>query len=160
MAQWPLKEKVNGEKGCLCETVRSEAGTLCFRHVDCCGVVSSFSCVQFFCDPMDYSPPNSSEHGISQVRIMEWVSISFGEGNGTPLQYSCLENPMEGGAWQAAVHGILKSQTQLSDFTFTFHFHSLEKQMAIHSSVLAQRIPGKGEPGGLSSVGSHRVGHD
>ena len=71
------------------------------------------------------------------------------EGNGTPLQYSCLENPMDGGVWWAAVHGVTKSQTQLSDFTFTFHFHALEKEMATHSSVLAWRIPGTGEPGGL-----------
>ena len=85
---------------------------------------------------------------------------NFGEGNGTPLQYSCLENPMDGGAWWAAVHGVAKSRTQLSDFTFTFHFHALEKEMATHSSVLAWRIPGSGEPGGLPSMGSHRVGHD
>ena len=71
-----------------------------------------------------------------------------GEGNGTPLQYSCLENPMDGGAWWAAVHGVTKSRTRLSDFTFTFHFHALEKEMAPHSSVLAWRIPGTGEPGG------------
>ena len=83
-----------------------------------------------------------------------------GEGNGTPLQYSCLENPMDGGAWQAAVHGVAKSRTQLSDFTLTFYFHALEKEMATHSSVLACRIPGTGEPGGLPSMGSHRVGHD
>ena len=68
-----------------------------------------------------------------------------GEGNGTPLQYSCLENPMDGGAWWAAVHGVAKSRTRLSDFTFTFHFHALEKEMATHSSVLAWRIPGTGE---------------
>ena len=67
---------------------------------------------------------------------------------------------MDGGAWWAAVHGVARSQTQLSDFLFTFHFHSLEKEMATHSSVLAWRIPGTGEPGGLPSVGSHRVGHD
>ena len=84
----------------------------------------------------------------------------FGEGDGTPLQYSCLENPMDGGAWWAAVHGVAKSQTRLSDFTFTFHFHALQKEMATHSSVLAWRIPGTGEPGGLLSMGSHRVGHD
>ena len=78
---------------------------------------------------------------------------------GTPLQYFCLENPMDG-AWQAAVHGVAKSWTRLSDFTFTFHFHALEKEMATHSSVLAWRIPGMWEPGGLSSMGSHRVGHD
>ena len=67
---------------------------------------------------------------------------------------------MDKGAWQAAVHGVTKSQTRLSDFTFTLHFHALEKEMATHSSVLAWRIPGMGEPGGLPSLGSHRVGHD
>ena len=80
--------------------------------------------------------------------------------NGNPLQYSCLENPMDGRAWWAAVHGVTKSWTRLSDFTFTFHFHALEKEMATHSSVLAWRIPGMGEPGGLPSMGSHRVGQD
>ena len=84
----------------------------------------------------------------------------FGEGNGTPLQYSCLANHMEGGAWKAAVHGVAEGWTWLSDFTFTFHFHALEKEMATHSSILAWRIPGIGEPGGLPSLGSHRVGHD
>ena len=83
-----------------------------------------------------------------------------GEGNGTPLQYASLEKPMDGGAWQAAVHGAAKSQTRLSDFTFMFHFHALEKEMATHSSVLAWRIPGTGEPGGLPSMGLHRVGHN
>ena len=83
-----------------------------------------------------------------------------GEGDGTPLQYSCLENPMDRGAWWAADHGIAKRRTQLSDITFTFHFPALEKEMATHSSVLAWRIPGMGEPGGLPSVGSHRVEHD
>ena len=76
------------------------------------------------------------------------------------LQYSCLENPIDGGAWYAAVHGVAESQTRLSNFTVTFHFHALEKVMATHSSVLAWRIPGTGEPGGLPSMGSHRVGHD
>ena len=82
-----------------------------------------------------------------------------GEGNGNPLQYSCLENPMDRGAWWAAVHGVAKSWTRLSDFPFTFHFPALEKEMATHSSVLAWRIPGTEEPGGLPSMGSHRVGH-
>ena len=82
-----------------------------------------------------------------------------GKGNDTPLQYSCLENPMDEVAWWAAVHEVAKSRTQLSDFTFTFHFQALEKEMATHSSVLAWRIPGMGEPGGLPSMGSHRVGH-
>ena len=80
--------------------------------------------------------------------------------SGTPLQCSCLENPRDGGAWEAAVHGVAKSQTQLNHFTLTFHFHALEKEMAPHSSTLAWRIPGTGEPGGLPSMGSHRVGHD
>ena len=76
-----------------------------------------------------------------------------GEGNDTPLQYPCLENPMDGGAWWATVHGVVKSRTRLSHFTFTFHFHALEKEMATHSSVLAWRSPGTGEPGGLPSGG-------
>ena len=83
----------------------------------------------------------------------EGISVPLGnftgEGNGTPLQHSCLDNPMDGGAWWAAVHGVANSQTQLSDFTFTSHFHALEKEMATHSSVLAWRIPGTEEPGGL-----------
>ena len=94
---------------------------------------------------------------------LSWIqglSPPQGKGNGTPLQYSCLENPMEGGAWKAAVHGVAEGRTRLRDFTFTFHFHALEKEMAAHSSVLAWRIPGTGEPGGLPSMGSHRVRHD
>ena len=83
-----------------------------------------------------------------------------GEGDGTPLQYSCLENPRGGGAWWAAVHGVTKSRTRLSNFTFTLHFHALEKDMATHSSVLTWRIPGTGEPGGLPSMGSHSVRHN
>ena len=89
--------------------------------------------------------------------IVEYI---IGEGNGTPLQYSCLENPMDRGAWWAAVHGVARSRTRLSNFTFTFHFQALEKEMATHSSVLVWRIPGTAEPGGLPSTGSHRVGHD
>ena len=80
--------------------------------------------------------------------------VYAGEGNGTPLQYSCLENPMDGGAWWAAVHGIAKSRTRLSDFTFTFHFHALEKEMATNSCVLAWRIQGQ-----RSLVGCHLWGH-
>ena len=86
--------------------------------------------------------------------------INDREGNGTSLQYSCLENPMDRGAWKAAVHGVAEGRTLLRDFTFTFHLHALEKEMATHSSVLACRIPGTGEPGGLPSMGLHRVGHD
>ena len=89
--------------------------------------------------------------------------VIFPEGrnsDGTPLQDSCLENPMDGGAWWASVHGVAGSQMRLGDFTFTFHFHALEKEMATHSSGLAWRIPGTGEPGELPSMGSHRVRHD
>ena len=99
-----------------------------------------------------------------QKQTLTWnndvVDVHFGEGNGTPLQYSCLENLMDRGAWWAAVHGVAKNRTWLSDFTFTFHFHALEKEMATHSSVIAWRIPGMGEPGGLPSMESYRVGHD
>ena len=102
------------------------------------------------------------KYNCTQSRMTKIGEISYtnGKGNGTPLQYSCLENPMDGGAWWAAVHGVAKSRTWLSDFTFTFHFHALEKEMATHSSILAWRIPGTGEPGGLRSMGSHRVRHD
>ena len=128
-------------------------------------------------DPMDCSLPGSSIHGIFQAKVLEWGAIAFsgnagdtgsipgpgrfhmprgkyGEGNGTPLQYSCLENPMDGGAWKAAVHGVAEGRTRLSDFPFTFHFHALEKEMATHSSVLAWRIPGTG-----SLVGCRLWGH-
>ena len=97
---------------------------------------------------------------VRPISKFELTVHPLGEGNGTPLQYSCLENPMDGGAWKAAVHGVAEGRTQLSDFTFAFHFHTLEREMAAHSSVLAWRIPGMAEPGGLPSVGSHRVGHD
>ena len=86
--------------------------------------------------------------------------IYDGEGNGTPLQYSCLENPIDGGAWKAAVHAVAEGRTRLSDFIFPFHFHALEKEMATHFSILAWRIPGTEEPVGLPSMGLHRVRHD
>ena len=89
-----------------------------------------------------------------------WTVLRIGEGNGTALQYSCLENPMDEGAWWAAVHEVTKGRTRLSDFTFTFQFHALENKMATHSSVLAWRIRGMAEPGGLPSMGSHRVWHE
>ena len=103
-----------------------------------------------------------------RITFCFWAGVGEGCGLGphsglgfkTSCQYSCLENPMERGAWWASVHGVSKSQTRLSDFTFTFHFHALQKEMATHSSVLAWRIPGTEEPGGLPSLGSHRVGHD
>ena len=93
---------------------------------------------------------------IITIRLINTFHSYFG----IPLQYSCLENSMDGGAWWAAVHGVAKSQKRLSDFTFTFHFHALEKEMATHSSVLAWRIPGMAAPGRLESMGSLRVGHD
>ena len=83
-----------------------------------------------------------------------------GEANGNPLQYSCLENPRDRRAWWAAICGVAESRTRLSNFTFTFHFPALEKEMATHSSVLAWRIPGTREPDRLPSMGLHRVGHD
>ena len=117
-----------------------------------------------------YMYPWASLPAIPLPRAPSWAPCAIqqhptscficGEGNGTPLQCFCLENPMDGGAWKAAVHGVTKSQTRLSHFPFTFHFHALEKEMATHSSVLAWRIPGTGEPGGLPSMGSHRVRHD
>ena len=111
---------------------------------------------------MASGPIASQEIDVETVKdfILRASKITVGEGNGTPLQHSCLENPMDRGAWWAAVHGVAKSWTLLSNFTFTFHFPALEKEMATHSSVLAWRIPGTGEPGGLLSMGLHRVGHD
>ena len=93
-------------------------------------------------------------------RLWGHTELDTTEVNGTPLQYSCLENPMDGRPWKAAVHEVAKSQTRLNDFALTFQFHALEKEMATHSSILAWRIPGTGEPGGQPSMGSHRGGHD
>ena len=142
----------------------------------CYWIISGFSSVQFSCSVVsDYLWPHESQHarppcpsptpGVHPESMDYWklkraCSSSLREGNGTPLQYSCLENTMGGRAWWAAVHGVAKSQTWLSNFTFTFHFHALEKAMATHSSVLAWRVPGTAEPGGLPSMGSHRVRHD
>ena len=114
-----------------------------------------------FPTPGDLPDPGiEPESLMSPTLVGGFFTTSTTPGDGTPLQYSCLENPMDEGAWKAVVHGVAKSQTRLSDFTFTFHFHALEKEMATHSSVLAWRIPGTGEPGGLPSLGSHRVRHD
>ena len=101
---------------------------------------------------------NISQDIFNKFFLTDFIFKS--RGNGIPLQYSCLENPMDRGACWAAVHGVAESWTWLSDFTFTFHFHALEKEMATHSSILAWRIPGMAEPGGLSSMGSHRARHD
>ena len=92
--------------------------------------------------------PSSQGYGLPVVMD------GCGEVNGTQLQYSCLENLMDRGAWWGTVHGVAKSRTRLSEFTFTFHFHALEKEMTIYSSVLAWRIPWTGEPGGVQSMGS------
>ena len=105
--------------------------------------------------------PWGREESDTTERLHFLFSLScLGEGNGNPLQCSCLENPRDGGAWWAALHGVAKSRARLSDLTFTFHFQALEKEMATHSGILAWRIPGTGEPVGLPSMGSHRVGHD
>ena len=109
---------------------------------------------------MKLEPIIQSEVSQKEKHQYSILTHIYGEGNDTPLQYSCLENPMDGGAWWAAVHGVAKSWTRLSDFTFIFYFPALEKAMATHSSVLAWRIPGMGEPRGLPSMGSHRVRHN
>ena len=113
---------------------------------------------------MDGGAWSAAVHGVAQsrTRLSDFhFSLScIGEGNGNLLQCSCLENPRDGGAWWAAVYGVTQSQTRLSYLTLTFHFYVLEKEMATHSSVLAWRVPGMGEPGGLPSMGSYRVGHD
>ena len=106
------------------------------------------------------SPRGRKESDMTELLHFHFSLSCIGEGNGNSLQCSCLENPREGGAWCAAIYGVAQSWTRLSYFTFTFHFHALEKEMATHSSVLAWRIPGTGEPRGLPSMGSHRVGHD
>ena len=113
--------------------------------------------VQRFQKALDIGFPLQPRQPIQGLAFRRYP---IGEGNGNPLQYSCLANPMDGGAWWAAVHGVARSWTRLSDFTFTFHFHALEKAMATHSSVFAWRIPGTGEPGGLLSLGLHRVRHN
>ena len=105
------------------------------------------------------SEVKASACNVGDLGLIPGSGRSPGEGNGNPLQYSCLENPMDGGAWWATVHGVARSWTQLRDFTFTFHFHALKKEMATHSIFL----PGESqewEPGGLPSMGSHRVGHN
>ena len=112
---------------------------------------------------INYNSKSLHPNSVSNAELISQIivhSYKFGEGDGTPLQYSCLENPMDRGDWQATVRGVAESRTRLSDFTFTFHFHALEKEMATYSSLLAWRIPGMGEPGGLLSTGSHKVRHD
>ena len=128
---------------CPWDSPGKSTGVGCHFLLQCMKVKSESEIAQScptLSDPMDCSLPGSSVHGVFQARV--------------------LENPRDRGAWWATVHGVTESRTQLSDFTFTFHFHALEKEMAIHSSVLAWRIPGMAEPGDLQSLGSHRVGHD
>ena len=122
-------------------------------------VASSFSSITQNITPKNCNIP--TEIVLQNTNMtLQLLKTDTGEGNGTPLQYSCLENPMDGGAWKASVHGVTEGRTRLSDFSFTLHFHALEKEMATHSSVIAWRILGMGEPGGLPSLGSHRVGHN
>ena len=106
------------------------------------------------------SPWGSWGSDTTEWRHFHFSLSCIGEGNGNPLQCSYLENARDRGVWWAAIYGVAEGRTQLSDVTFSFHFHALEKEMATHSSVLAWRIPGTEEPGGLPSMGSHRVGHD
>ena len=104
------------------------------------------------CFHCSQDPACSARFALSPLQASVFPSVRWELGNGNPLQYSCLENPMDGGAWWAAVHGVARSRTQLSNFTF--HFPALEKAVATHSGVLAWRIPWTGEPGGLRSMGS------
>ena len=106
------------------------------------------------------SPWGRTESDMTERLHFHFSFSCIGEGKGNPLQCSCLENPRDVGAWWAAIYGVAQSRTRLSVFTLTFHFHALENKMATHSSVLAWRIPGTAEPGGLPSMGLHRVGHD
>ena len=130
-----------------------------FKHI---AGVSILCWIQFNCFyKMSFNLCLTQSMGSMRVGRNWATSLSrIGEGNGNPLQCSFLENPRDGEAWWAAIYGVAQSRTRLSDFTFTFHFHALEKEMATHCSVLAWRIPGMGEPGGLPSMGSHRVRHD
>ena len=163
---WPLKWDKSGTdwwvrlKGWLGWSAHPCVGAACRDHAQDPAFASSTSEVAVgfwpFCSLLFIICPNCT---CTQL-LLVLCSFFVREGNGVPLQYSCLENLMDGGAWEAAVHGVAKSWTQLSDVTFTFHFHALEKEMATHSSILAWRIPGTGEPGGLPSMGSHRVGHN
>ena len=107
-----------------------------------CNASSMRAGLSLFYSPLYFTTP--ALPGFSRFNYICWIyshiNDHLGEGNGTPLQYSCLEHPMDGGAWRAAVHGIAKSRTRLSDFTFTFHFYALEKEMATHSSILARLV--------------------
>ena len=109
---------------------------------------------------MGYSPWGREELDTTEQCHFHFSPSCIGEGNGNPLQCSCLENPRDGGASWAAIYVVAQSWTQLSDLTFTFYLHALEKEMATHSSVLSWRIPGMAEPGGLQSMWLLRVGHD
>ena len=181
MVSWACLWLTPVAKDCPCSLFDSQCEQSLFVNPDvlkdCLSPWASFSPIMIHLevDPLDSrttspsypSQPTSlfeelPEESSVLKNLRFWLGLMTfgGEGNGTPLQYSCLETPMDGGAWKAAVHGVAEGQTRLSTFTFTFHFYALEKEMAMHSSVLAWRIPGAGEPGGLPSMGSHRVGHD
>ena len=155
------KKKIKNPSCCLKEENFYDRLYMCFSELITC----QQTCLLGHVSPSPgrgLLPVWSVRNGATEL----WVScgeqsfLCIKAAYGTPLQYSCLENPMDGGPWSAAVHGVARSWTRLSDFTFTFHVHALEKEMATHSSVLAWRIPGTGEPGGLPSVGLHRVEHD
>ena len=113
------------------------------------------------CPPPGDLPDPGIEPESLESPALQMDSLLLSHQRSPPIDTcSFISFRLDGGAWWAAVHGVAKSRTQLSDFTFTFHFHALEKEMATHSTVLTWRIPGTGEPGGLPSMGLHRVGHD
>ena len=124
----------------------------CFSKFGFPNIISATCCIELFI-PLEGAVVLDE---ISNLGLLWWLSR---EGNGTPLQYSWLENPMDWSLPGSSVHSVARSWTRLSDFTFTFHFHALEKEMATHSNILAWRIPETEEPSGLPSMGSHRVGH-
>ena len=130
---------------CLWDSLDKNTGVVCLAHLQGIFPTQELNHVSYvFMSPALVSKFFTTSTTWEALRSCKFYLFCMLEVSGTPLQYSCLENPMDGGAWWAAVHGVAKSRTRLSDFTFTFHFHALEKEMATHSSVLAWRIPGTG----------------
>ena len=160
----PVGAVSTGEEGMSSKLSFHNTGHLC--RCALLGYVGLLSCVAQHVQSSDGGTLKRQSQDLLKFRTvtrfhhLAGAEHMIGEGNGNPLQYSCLENPMDGGAWWATVHGVGKSWIRPSNFTFTFHFRALEKEMATHSSIFAWRISGTEEPGGLPSMGLHRVGHN